>query len=322
MCSQNHESFENTEREKILSKVQYVSDWINSNNKTKYFKLHIMGGEVFEDVFTTQGYLDIYQELLDQISDKIVDKEKEIVYNFVTNLVFENTQLVLDFLNKNNLKISTSYDSTGRFSPKDFKTFKRNVEIFKDKIEMVSCVMSAPTIKKVIDGDDYFDYLYENFDINWDSLWPAQDAKINVLLMPKESELYEFYKVLIDRYPECSSVEHFVTKKQAMKMTCTRGNNTTILQDNTIPKGCSGSAYIKDGKTKDPGTDEIVINFFNKYNCFQCEYFQRCPFTCFIKADFKHIEEDLDECVFKKTFRYADEKREKSQHVENQNKLY
>ena len=308
-CSQNHETLENTEKEKILSKVQYISDWINNNNKTKCFKLHIMGGEVFQDALTTKGYLEIYQEFIDQINDKVVDKNKQIVYNFITNLVFENTQPLLDFLDKNNLKISISYDSTGRFSPKDFTTFKRNVEIFKHKIEMVSCVMSAPSMKKVISGDDYFDYLYQNFTINWDSLWPVSGDKIDRYLMPKESELFEFYKTLVDRYPECSNIEHFVDKKkQAMKMTCTRGNNTTILQDNTVPRGCSATAYVKDSKTKDLGTDEVVIKFFNKHNCFQCEYFQRCPFTCFVKADYKNLVEDLNECVFKKTFRYADEK--------------
>lgn len=309
MCPQDHESEENISREEILSKVDYVADWINSNNKTRYFKIHIMGGEVFEDYFVDKDYLNIYQEFIDRVSARVIDKEKQIVFNFVTNLVFTNSTKVLNFLEKNNLDISISYDSTGRFSKKDLEVYKKNIEIFKNRISVVSCVMSSPSIKAVIDGDDYFDYLYENFLIDWDSLWPTQTDNINRFLMPKESELLEFYKVLVDRYPNCLNVEHFVTDKPNMKMTCTRGNNTTILQDNTVPKGCSGAAYLKDGKTEDPSTDEIVTNFFEKYNCFECEYFQRCPFTCFIKADYKHTIEDLDECVFKQTFRYADEKK-------------
>lgn len=308
MCPQNHETFENTEKEKILSKVDYVSDWINNHQKSKYFKIHIMGGEVFEDIFVEKGYLDIYQEFIDRVNSNIIDKDKEVVHNFVTNLVFTNTQPVLEFLDKNDLKVSTSYDSTGRFSPRDLEIFKQNIELFKDKISMVACVMTAPTMKAVIKGDDYFDYLYQNFLIDWDSLWPTKGTKVDRTLMPKESETYEFYKTLVDRYPKCLNVEHFVTDKPSMKMTCTRGNNTTILQDNSVPKGCSGAAYLKDGKTEDLASDKILINFFEKYNCFECEFFQRCPFTCFIKADYKYIEEDLDECVFKKTFRYAREK--------------
>ena len=34
-CPQDHNSFENTSRESILSKVDYISTWINNNNKTK-----------------------------------------------------------------------------------------------------------------------------------------------------------------------------------------------------------------------------------------------------------------------------------------------
>lgn len=307
MCPQNHDSLENISREEIMSKVDYISDWIN-NNKSGFFKLHIMGGEVFEDYFVSRGYLDIYQEFIDTINERIIDKDKQIVHNFVTNLVFTHREEVMEFLVRNRLKISTSYDSSGRFSKADLELYKENIEYFKDRIEMVACVMTAPTMRKVIEGDEYFDYLYENFTTDFDSLWPTGEDKVNRFLMPKESETLEFYKTLVDKYPRCLNVEHFVTDKPVMKMTCTRGNNTTILQDNTVPQGCSGTVYLKDGKTKDLASDKIVTNFFEKYNCFQCEYFRKCPFTCFVKADYKYIEEDLDECVFKMTFDYVKNK--------------
>jgi len=308
MCPQDHATLDYSTPENIKSKVPYVVDWINSNNSTKYFTIHHMGGEVFQYRFVDSGYLNVYQEFIDSVAEGVIDPTKEIVPNFVTNLVFSNSAMVYDFLERNNLQISTSYDSTGRFSRSDLTQFKNNIEYFKDRISVVSCVMSAPSMKAVREGDDYFDYLYDNFLIDWDSLWPTQTHTVNTLLMPKESEILEFYKCLVDRYPRCLNIEHFVTPKSTMKMTCTRGNNTTILQDNSVPSGCSGAAYLKDGKTKDLGTDKIVTNFFEKYNCFECEYFSRCPFTCFIKADYKYTEEDLDECVFKQTFRYADAK--------------
>lgn len=316
MCTQNHETLDNTSREKILSKANYIIKWINNNNKTDHFKLHIMGGEVFENYFLENSYLEIYQEFIDKIKEGVHNKEKEIIFNFITNLVFDHTDTVLNFLEKNNLMISTSYDSTGRFSPKNFVTFKNNIEKFKKHISMVSCVMTAPTMKSIIAGDDYFDYLYSLFPVDWDSLWPAQINKINKLMVPKESETYEFYKCLVDRYPECLNVEHFVTNEPVMKMTCTRGNNTTILQDNSIPRGCSGTAYVKDRNTSDNDVSEVMLRFFNKYDCFQCQYFQKCSFTCFIKQDYKFIEEDLDECVFKKTFRYVEEKNKNRKHTD------
>lgn len=267
-----------------------------------------MGGEVFDDYFVSRGYLEIYQEFIDQVNDRVIDKDKQLVHNFVTNLVFTHREEVMEFLTRNGLKVSTSYDSSGRFSKADLEVFKESIEYLKPRIEMVAGVMTAPTMRKVIEGDAYFDYLYENFTVDFDSLWPTGEDKINRLLMPKESEAFEFYKVLIDKYPRCLNVEHFVTDKPVMKMTCTRGNNTTILQDNTVPLGCSGAAYLKDGKTKDLGSDKIVTNFFDKHNCFECDYFQKCPFTCFVKADYKYTEEDLDDCVFRKTFQYVEDK--------------
>lgn len=311
MCPQNHDSLENTSREEILSKVDIAVDWINNNNRSTFFKLHIMGGEVFEDHFVSRGYLDIYQEFIDRVNAGITDKNKQIVHNFITNLVFTHQEEVMKFIEKNNLKISTSYDSSGRFSKEDLVLFKDNIEFFKDKINMVAGVMTAPTMRKIISGDPYFDYLYDNFTMDFDSLWPTGEDKMNRFLMPKESEVFEFYKTLVDNYPKALNVEHFVTDKQDMKMSCTRGNNTTILQDNTVPKGCSGAPYLKDGKTKDPASDKIMLNFFDKYNCFSCDYFRKCPFSCFIKQDYKYIVEDLDDCVFRKTFKYMDEKNER-----------
>lgn len=306
-CPQAHDSNENTSRESILSKVDYISNWINNNNKTKYFKLHIMGGEVFQDKYILDGHLDIYNEFIKQVRANVTDKDKDIVFNFVSNLVFENAQPVLEFLEQDNVILSTSYDSSGRFSPNEFEIYKRNIEIFKEHLAMVSCVLTAQSMKSV-QQDKYFKHLYDNFVIDWDSLWPTQEDKLNRIMMPSERETYEFYKFLIDNYPKCLNIEHFVTQTPVMKMTCTRGNNTTILQDNTVPKGCSGAAYVVDRKTKDDDVGEVMMNFFKTYDCFSCEYFYRCPFTCFIKQDYKYIEHDLGECAFKKTFQYAEQK--------------
>lgn len=309
MCPQDHESLDYMSEETILSKVDYIVSWIN-NNDSKYVKLHIMGGEIFQDFLIEQNFLNFYQKFMDSIVDGVVDKNKNVNFNFVTNLVFSKYEPILKFLEKNNLAISTSYDSSGRFNEPDLTLFKKNIEIFKEKISMISCIMTAQSIKSV-KTDQYFSYLYENFLIDWDSLWPSKYDKLNRMLMPKESELFEFYKWLIDNYPKCLNVEHFTTKEKVMKMTCTRGNNTTILQDNRVPKGCSGSAFVQDRKTSDEDVNEVVLNFFKSYNCFECKFFSKCPFTCFVKQDYKYIEHDLGDCVFKKTFEYVEEKNDK-----------
>jgi hypothetical protein len=77
------------------------------------------------------------------------------------------------------------------------------------------------------------------------------------------------------------------------------------MYDGTNPSGCSGSVLLRDGSTKNLGSTIIIQKFFEQYNCFECEYFKKCPFTCFIKNDYKKIVRDVGECVFKETFKYV-----------------
>jgi len=304
-CPQDHDSLIGASRENILSKVPTIVKWINENQRSKQFKLHIMGGELFQDIWIEKGFLEVYQELIDQIKSQ-VDSQKELLFNFVTNLVFDKTENVLNFLNRNNLKVSISYDSKGRFNKNHLETFKRNVELFKNKIEMVSLVLTVQNMQAIIAGDDYFDYLYNNFVCDWDSFIPS--VKSSEIMMPKESDLLKFYKHLVDHYPNCMNIEHFTKPEYQRKMTCTRGNNFTILHDNSVPKGCSGSILLKEKNTKNLASDQIVVNFFKTYNCFECEYFKKCPFTCFIKNDYNKLNRDVGECVFKLTFDYVNKK--------------
>ncbi len=301
-CPQNHQSDLGASRDEILEKVSPISHWINSNQKSKYFKLHIMGGELFQDYWIEQGHLKIYQQFIDKIRAS-VDPQKDIVPNFITNLVFSKKHEVLAFLKHNNLKISISYDPKGRFSSEQLKTFQGNVEYFKDHIEMVSVVMTKQNIAAITKGHDYFDYLYQNFVIDFDQFLPAVDVSNS--LIPKESEKLQFMKFLVNCYPKCLNVEHFVQNDYYKKMICTRGNSFTILSDGTIPPGCSGSIFLKDGDASYLGKEDIVENYLDDNNCYQCEYYSRCPFTCFVSDHYKDKIKDISTCIYKEIFDYA-----------------
>ena len=300
-CPQHHDETLGASRNEILSKTPIIIDWINNNARSKYFKIHIMGGELFQDVWTERGFLKHYKEFCDIIKDGIVDKNKNIVMNFVSNLVFEKTSEILNFLNENNYSLSISYDPAGRFNTLQREVFVRNVETFKDNISMVSMQMTKQNIEDVIEGDVYFDYLYDNFLIDWDSFIPTKEITHSYKFMPKESLLLEFYKLLVIKYPKCLNVDHFVNQKETNKMTCTRGNNLTVLRNGESPSGCSSSVFVEDNASK---SDEVVINFLDKYNCFECEFYKKCPLTCFVKANSSKLIEDVDVCIFKETFKY------------------
>lgn len=306
-CPQEHNSKLGASRDEIMSKVPDVVKWINENSRSTYFKIHIMGGELFQDEWIDAGFLDHYQDFINEIR-KAVPAEKQIAPNFVTNLVFDRTDAVKGFLDRNNLKVSSSYDPKGRFNDAQLNVFKRNVEIFKSHIEMFSIVLTRQNMRAVINGDVYFDYLYQNFVTDWDSLIPAVEGTGEVL-MPKESEMLEFYKHLVDHYPKCLNITYFTEPSSGNKMSCTRGNNFTIMRDGSVPKGCSGSVLLKDNASAEIWSPVIVQKFFDQYNCFECEYFKNCSFTCFIKNDYKKIVRDVGECVFKETYKYVESKK-------------
>jgi len=306
-CPQNHSSVDYANEADIMAKAPIIADYINNNNRSRYFSIHIMGGELFQDRWIDEGFLEIYEKFTADIQARLTT-EKEVVYNFVTNLGFTRRKEVTQFLEKNNFKFSISYDPHGRFNPVQKKIFLENLTHFRHLIRMVSIVMTKKSMQSIMDGDEVFDNLYDLYPVDFDHLLPSTGTKADRTLMPKESEVLEFYKVLVDKYPECINIQPFTNGKPQNKMTCTRGNSLTIMPDGSIPKGCSGSVLLKEYNTPDLGGTQIIENWVDKYNCFQCDYFQRCPMSCFIKSDFKHLEDDLDDCVFRQTFKYRDEK--------------
>ncbi len=305
-CPQNHDNRIGQSKEEILQKVQPIADWINSRNN-KEFHLHIMGGELFQDELIEQGYLDTYGQFIEEVNK--LCPSKTLIFNFVTNLVLDKVDDLIEFNKKYNLKMSVSYDPAGRFNPSQFEIFKRNIEKFKPYVRYISLVITKQNISKLISGDSYHDYLYENFTMTWDHLLPGHNAL--KVMMPKESELYEFYKLLMDKYPRTVNVESFLGTAPTNRMSCTRGSSFTIMYDNTVPKGCSGSILMKNNMTKNLEGTAIIQNFINERNCFTCEFYQNCSFSCFISSDYKDLTKDLDECVFKKAFKYAQIKLEK-----------
>lgn len=300
-CPQDHNSVLGASHDEIMDKVEPIVNWINNNSRKQSYKIHIMGGELFQDQWIEQGFIDTYEDFIKAIDEQT---EADIHFNFITNLCFDDVTEVMYFLARNDLKFSISYDPAGRFSKSDLAKFTRNIRYFQDYIQMVSLVATKQNIDKIIEGDQIFEDLYHNYICDFDHFLPS--VSTSRILMPSEKDLFEFYKVLVNKYPRCLNVDHFVNDKPANKMICTRGNSFTIMPDGAKPEGCSGSVFLKEAQTKELGGPAIVENFLDKYNCFECEFFQRCPLSCFIKEDYKHIEQDMSECVFKATFRYAD----------------
>ena len=305
-CPQNHEDKQGITREEILSKTEHILEWVEKNENTNVFLLHLMGGELFQDDLIDNGILEHFSEFIN-----ILESKKRVgttlQYNFITNLVFERTNEVINFLNKEDLKIAISYDSTGRFNREQFQVFKHNVELFKPYIRLFSCVLTRKSMEKVMQGDVYYDYLYNLFDCHWDHLLVGDD---NIdLMLPTEQEITDFYIHLVKYYPKVLNVEQFLHKNKTQKMSCTRGNSLTIFSDNSIPIGCSGSVVLKNPKTVNNWSSEIVNNFLDEKMCLTCEYFSRCNLTCFINNDHKNLVKNPEGCPYKLVFDYVESTR-------------
>jgi len=304
-CTQDHESALGASQSEILSKVPYIARYVE-RNPSRHFLLHLMGGELFQDSLIEKGFMDYYAEFIDSL-EASCRSDADLQYNFITNLTFTRVREVLNFLDKYELKIAISYDPRARFSKEQFEIFKVNVEIFKPYIRMVSCVMTKQNMKAIIDGDEYFEYLYDNFDVHWDHMLVG-DEKLH-MMMPTETETKEFYIHLVDNYPNCINMKQFFEKTKPQKMGCTRGNSFTLFADNSIPFGCSGSVVMKDVTTKDNWSSKIVNNFLDENMCLSCEYFQRCHLTCFVHNDYAKLVKDPQGCPYKQVFDYVESKK-------------
>lgn len=307
-CFQDHENKEGLSREEILAKVPIVLNFINNNTRSKYFKMHLMGGEIFQDFLIDNFFLDIYQEFYNLIIEGIADKTKVLILNPVTNLVFDRTDQVLGFLERNNITLSISYDPKGRFNKGDFEIFKKNIETFKEKIEMVSITITRQNIKALLNGDEYFDYLYSLFPCHLDPFLYKEASAEQKAFIPYESEILALNKLLIDKYPRCLNILPFTDESiKENKMGCTRGNNISIFYNNFVPTGCSGEIFLKN---KNEAKPIIIERFLKKYDCLNCEYYKRCPFTCFVKDRITDkMHRDVEGCVFKISFDYAKQKK-------------
>jgi hypothetical protein len=270
-----------------------------------------MGGELFQDELIDNNFLNYFSEFIETLESQ-KPSDKKISYNFITNLIFTKTDDILNFLKKYNLKIAISYDPVARFNKTQLLQFKKNIDIFKPFIRVVSSVMTKQNIQHIMNGDDYFDYLYNNFTIHFDHLLVG-DEKFDYM-MPTEKNVYDFYCFLLDNYPKCLNVLQFLEKNyKTTKMSCTRGNSYTIFADNSIPIGCSGSVVLKHNKTAENWSTKIIDNFLIENECLTCKYYSRCNLTCFVNNDYSKLVKDINGCTYKKVFEYAEIRKIKEQ---------
>ena len=306
-CFQDHEATVGMSEAEILKKLTIIEDFFKRTPRTLVI-LNIMGGELFQD-HLLEEFLPVYSKFIQGVNDLAVTYNKNPKFNFVTNLLATKHDLFKAWLEQHRLKLSVSYDLSGRFNPSQLEVFKANVEVYREYVSIICLVSTKQNIHLLITKrDNYFDYLYDNFDCYWDQLTPGPTVPTD--LVPSEREYLDFMLFLVDNYPNCTNLEPFLNKKQFNKMSCP-SLNKLLIETNNETSSCRIQQHKKSSDfitIVDRTNDAIIEKWVSDKGCLTCEYYQRCPFSCFVRNDWKRLKRDFDGCIYKETFKYIDNK--------------
>lgn len=269
-CNQDHSSLEGIDT--IVQKIDIVKEVIKKTPRDSY-SVHFMGGEVFADGLPPKVYTD-YQYLCWELDRWATEKNIDLEICFTSNMVFNDTQEIDNLLMISDPTLITSFDPAARFNKETFEIFKTNVKQYKNHIKSVNVIMTKPTIQKFMSGDvEFFNYLYEHFDIYFDYYTPEKNMKT---FIPNDIQLRDFMVYMLKHYPKALPFADY-TSKTKKQMSCM--DTVTIM-----PNGSYGACTVllKDFKNVSINKQEMEQEWFEQYNCLECKHFQYCSMGCFL----------------------------------------
>lgn len=302
-CWQDHDKWDGVET--IIDRAFDILKVVERDPR-KHFIINLMGGELFADEVPDTVF-DDYLTLVQEIQKGWKWPDKTFHINWVTNLIFENTHrvhMLMNWLDINGVKpsITTSFDFAGRFSSVTKPLFEKNVYEFREQLGTVSVVLTKPNIEKFMRvRDPLFEKMYlDGFYFYFDYYSPEKN---HAVMAPSDKTLQDGLIYLAQNYPETWPIKGWI-RDDVNEMTC-RGS---MIVDHTGYKGQCRSLLTGDMVKKLESKLDLNNNssmedtFVTKYNCIQCEFYQKCGMGCFLQHDFKGKEE-MDECLYKGVFR-------------------
>lgn len=310
-CFLDTKSKENMSLEAMLSKLPVIEEFLKAREGAAYMlQVNFLGGELFQDKLIKEGYLNHYASMAVSIAEMAMRYGfKECRMIWVSNLLFGNKEAVKEHIDllrglgiDNHLIIS--YDFDGRPMSNRYRS---NLEWFgPEYIISLSLVGTIPSIHEFMkDRDEYFkNELYGKYNAYFDSYIPEHDFDD---LMPPDSLMYKWYKFMADTYPKLKPVSNLIgNQENAMK--CLSLNKITIFPDNTT-SNCRWDRYVQDDfNTKMDIHDNagMMQTYIDEEGCLTCEYFQKCGLRCFVQADWRNRNRDMQnpKCPMKAFFNY------------------
>ena len=314
-CGHAKKSTVGLSREEIMSKIGLIDEFLQKMDKDiKLVQLQLVGGELLQDYLIKDGFLEYYLELVQEVKNMCDEDGLHLQVMLVTANVFKERDKVKDFLDRASkiapFQLILSYDLEGR--PMG-KIWKDNLSYFQEYVSTINTVATKQAIRKLIDdGDPYFDWLYNNFEIFVDNFIPDVDT---IHMIPSDDEHLEFLKFMALNYSSTFPIAEIVNKykhpemndTRTVKMSCLSLNKITIFPDNTW-SNCRWRRYKQENFRNELVYEDnanMVIDFLNENQCFSCEFYDKCPFSCFTQWSWKQRERSPG-CVNKKWFQFLE----------------
>lgn len=273
---------------------------INLSNKN-VVNLRTYGGELFTNV--TENFVDDYIGYAIKIKNYVKQFNLELKTHWTTNLVHKTDKLryLHDKLIENGIdcRIITSFDFEGRFKGQQLQQWKDNLERYKDLIDLIVIVQTKPNIDAFFKREDEYKELYKSFKIMWEHYVPDINWESN---LPSDDDIIKLYKHLLKYYPKSTPVTAFFNKVNCM--TCECANSFRWINGNIITH-CRDMISIKDGFRSGKELYQQQASYITRKGCLLCEYFQKCPLSCWMFRDFKYTKEH-NVCMYKELFKWVE----------------
>jgi radical SAM protein with 4Fe4S-binding SPASM domain len=312
-CWQDHNSPVGLDT--IREKVVAIETYFKTEPKDE-ITFAMMGGEVFADNIFDRAVLEDFKFVTHSIMELGKKYNKKVHINWVTNLVTTKLGMIRELLEYGrSLNITTglytSYDFRGRFNINQFLSFKTNVDLIWDELKGFSLTLTKSNCQYFLTKTDpYFEYLYNRGAyIYFDYYMPDETADLQC---PSDAMLYEVFKKVITTYPKIDPIRSWI-KNTYNTASCR--SSKMINPDNSmsncgamvIAQNEQATHKIYEIKLHNKSNTGIENHFLEKYGCLTCAYLDRCSFGCFMQHASTRFTEELDDCVYRKTFKFIDE---------------
>lgn len=296
-----------------IDKIQSTLQQIYKEEPFSHTIYNIMGGELF--------MTNVPNEVVNTYS-KDLEFHPHKIYNWLTNLIIPIHRFEM-FLSQlpENCVWSTSYDPCGRFNRAQLSHFNENIRYLSTKgyrPQSVSIVLTVQTINAIMNGDETFQYLYDNkYPLFFDFL-SLFNSPLFESMLPKESLVQKFFLFLIDVYPDVGPIKEWIDEVP-IKMSC---RESEIISSEEIIGNCVTAVDTK-SKSKIPLVDLssncLQNTYIEKRQCLSCEFFDKCPLGCFLNHQTNGFEDLPDgECMYRNSLRYIQSKNFSNKYNSNQ----